>query len=471
MNKIREQFQREEEKIKEVQQDAWRLKYHLMPPVGWLNDPNGLCQYQGIYHIFYQYAPQQANGKALKGWGHYTTKDFLHYQKQPTALYPDQSIDRDGAYSGCAFVKQNQIQFFYTGNIKFEGEYDYINEGRGHYVNTFLSRDGFNFGEKKNLLKNEDYPDDLSCHVRDPKIYEEDGMYYMILGARTKQSVGCVIIYQSNDLEYWHYYTRLKTKTPFGYMWECPDFFELNQQKILMTCPQGLKQEGYHYENVYANGYFLVEGTMDHLQLGQFQELDYGFDFYAPQTFLDQQQRRILIGWMGLPDIPYTNPTIANGWQHALTLPRVLTLKNNHIHQYPLEEILAARQLQKSFNILKNQTYHYTSVVCQCHLHSLTNKWNITLREDIQLSYHNQLLTLTMKKSGYGRDVRHVEIESIQEIDIFSDTSSLEIFINHGEYVLSPRVYDDMKDICLAVDCDCHLDIYDMPHFTYDSVH
>lgn len=468
MENIRKQFETAElTNQNHVQQDTWRLKYHLMPPVGWLNDPNGLCQYQGVYHIFYQYAPLDAGGQALKGWGHYTTQDFIHYQQQPIALLPDESIDKDGAYSGSAWVESQQIHFFYTGNIKFEGDYDYINQGRGHYVNTFTSQDGFHFSQKENLLKNKDYPQDLSCHVRDPKIYKENDIYYMVLGARTLESQGCLLIYKSCDLKTWVYHDRLTTDYSFGYMWECPDLFEINHQKILITCPQGLKRDGYLYENVYANGYFLVNGSMENLQLSHFQELDFGFDFYAPQTFLDQNNRRILIGWLGLPDIPYTNPTVEKGWQHALTLPRELTLKNNHLYQYPIQEILSARHLKERVHLLKNQTYHYEGVVCECHLSSLDKEWTMTLREDVQLSYQGQLLTLSMGKSGYGRDVRHVEVKHIDEIDIFSDTSSLEIFINHGEYVLSTRVYDEGKDIHLTINCHCQLDVYEMSEFIY----
>ncbi|MNO00328.1 Sucrose-6-phosphate hydrolase [compost metagenome] len=57
---------------------------------------------------------------------------------------------------------------------------------------------------------------------------------------------------------------------------------------------------------------------------GGFDELDRGFDFYAPQTMASSDGRRILIGWMGLPDIEY--PTDRNGWAHCLTLPRELSL-------------------------------------------------------------------------------------------------------------------------------------------------
>lgn len=445
-----------------VKKDPWRLNYHLMPPVGWLNDPNGLCEFKGVYHIFYQYSPDNACG-GKKGWGHYSTKDFLSFVKEENALFPDSDIDKDGAYSGSAFVEGEQIHFFYTGNIKFEGDYDYINEGRGHYVNYFSSKDGVTFSQKENLLKNEDYPDDMSCHVRDPKVYKENDKFYMVLGARTKESVGCLLIYESHHLKDWKYKTRLCTPEKFGYMWECPDFFEIDHQKILITCPQGVEKNGYQYENLYQNGYFIVNGDMETgLSLGHFYELDKGFDFYAPQTFEDENHRRIMIGWMGLPDVPYTNPTVAMKWQHALTLPRELTLKDNRIYQYPIEETKKLRKNKISVHLSKNEVYQYASHSCQMHLVPAIQQFQINLRRDVQLTYDGQLFTLSLKDSGYGRDERHLEIDHINEIDIFSDTSSLEIFVNKGENVMTTRVYDCDKDTHIMVSTSMVMDYYEM---------
>ena len=62
---------------KQASNDEYRLNYHLMPPTGWLNDPNGLCQFEGIYHLYYQYAPDDCFGGGDKYWGHYSTKDLL----------------------------------------------------------------------------------------------------------------------------------------------------------------------------------------------------------------------------------------------------------------------------------------------------------------------------------------------------------------------------------------------------------
>ena len=161
----------------------------------------------------------------------------------------------------------------------------------------------------------------MSCHIRDPKIYEKDNRYYMVLGARSMDDQGCVLIYEGTDLKDWQYKMCITTNESFGYMWECPDLFDLDHQQFLLTCPQGLPHVGYRYENVYQSGYFPIEIDFKNqtYTLKDFRELDYGFDFYAPQTFEDEQGRRILIGWMGLPDIDYTNPTCERGWQHALT--------------------------------------------------------------------------------------------------------------------------------------------------------
>jgi beta-fructofuranosidase len=100
-----------------VKRDNYRLQYHLMPPTGFLNDPNGLFQKDGVYHIYFQYTPFTA-GWGTKLWGHYTSKDMINFNQEEPFLYPDISLDRDGVYSGSAFVEDETIHYFYTGNVK-----------------------------------------------------------------------------------------------------------------------------------------------------------------------------------------------------------------------------------------------------------------------------------------------------------------------------------------------------------------
>lgn len=128
-----------------------------------------------------------------------------------------------------------------------------------------------------------------------------------------------------------------------GYMWECPDYFHLDGKDVLVFSPQGLAAKEHAYQNIHQSGYLIGEvdwETLTFKETSAFRELDYGFDFYAPQTFEDEQKRRILWGWMGLGDTSpeYSNPTIPRGWQHAATLPRQLSVKNDQLYQQPLPE-------------------------------------------------------------------------------------------------------------------------------------
>lgn len=230
----------EKEAAEKRKNDRFRQGYHLMPPSGWMNDPNGLCWYKGNYHVFYQHSPLDANRGEIF-WGHYTSPDLLHWTKQPEFLYPVNSWDLNGAYSGSALVEEDAIYLYYTGNVKHPGNYDYIYEGRGHNVCLAISKDGIHPDSIQCLLTNEDYPKDLSCHVRDPKVWKMDGKYYMVLGARTREDVGELLIFESEDKFHWTHINVIKTPETFGYMWECPDLFCLDGQWLVMTSPQGME--------------------------------------------------------------------------------------------------------------------------------------------------------------------------------------------------------------------------------------
>lgn len=440
--------------------DKYRLKYHLMPPTGWLNDPNGLCQFKDIYHIYYQYTPDDCLG-GDKYWGHYSTKDFITFKNEPVSLFPDCSLDKGGAYSGSAFIKDNKMYIYYTGNVKHPGNHDYILSGREHNTIMVTSEDAINFSEKKCLMTVLDYPDDLSLHVRDPQVIKYKDYYVMVLGARTKKDEGCVILYRSEDLINWTYYSRMNSRETFGYMWECPNLVELDGQMILFCCPQGVETSGYDYENLYQNGYFLIDENLENkYQLSKFIDFDHGFDYYAPQLFKDQSGRTIIIGWMGMPDVPYTNPTIKNKWQHALTLPRELSFKNGKVYQYPISE---TKQLRKQKQIIDLQnSYHCKTNCFELQLPINNQEFTLSLRNDVIIDYHNQLLTFTMKESGYGRDARHIVIDKLENLTIFSDTSSLELFFNDGEYAFTTRIYDHSDNFEIAVDINIQCIYYEL---------
>ena len=86
-----------------LKEDQWRMEYHVMPPVGWLNDPNGLCQYQGEYYAFFQYSPFHPEG-GLKVWGEYISKDLVHWEYAGVPLVADSPYDCHGAYFRAAHL-------------------------------------------------------------------------------------------------------------------------------------------------------------------------------------------------------------------------------------------------------------------------------------------------------------------------------------------------------------------------------
>lgn len=458
-----------------VAADRYRLAYHLMPETGWLNDPNGLCQKDGVYHIYYQYTPFEPTGE-LKLWGHCTTRDFVHYRQGEPAVYPDRDFDAHGVYSGSAFVEDNLIHYFYTGNVKYfdRDDYDYILTGRGSNTVHMTSRDGFHFSEKEVLLKNCDYPADMSGHVRDPKVIRREDGYYMVLGARDVGGKGLVLVYRSEDLQHWEYHGRISAREPFGYMWECPDVFVLDGELRMICCPQGVPQKGVDFANVHqcteaALDYDFAPGEYFLEDMTEIRMVDRGFDFYAPQTFEDESGRRIMIGWMGIPDADYTNPTVEAGWQHALTLPRELHIRDGRLIQQPLEELKALRRNPRcrdaaELNRAGERGLVYELEAAFEHCGAMT----MTLRRGVTLSLKDGLLTLDLGPWGSGRTSRSVKLERLDSLRIFSDTSSLEVFVNGGQEVFTTRVYGREGDVRLE-GCCARVAMYDLDGFCYES--
>ena len=108
----------------------------------------------------------------------------------------------------------------------------------------------------------------------------------MVQGVRTKDNAGQVQIFESDDRINWKPKKRISTSSPFGYMWECPDYFTVDGQNILSASVQGLTGGIWEERNVYQSGYFFVEGDiMTDSYLSEYQLWDYGFDFMRLKAF------------------------------------------------------------------------------------------------------------------------------------------------------------------------------------------
>lgn len=434
----------------DVEADPHRQQFHLQPPVGWLNDPNGLCVYGGQYHAFFQYGPFDVTG-GVKHWGHAVSKDLLHWEPLPVMLYPDEPFDCHGVYSGSALIEGTEMYLYYTGNVKYPGSYDYIKQGRGHNVCLAVSHDGKTVASKQCLLYNKDYPAGLTCHVRDPKVFAYEGKYYMVLGARTLEDKGEVLVLESTDKLHWNHINTLTTPEPFGYMWECPDLFCLDGQWYLAVSPQGIQ-----CQNIYGCGYFAVYGDWRaHCTLGEFHEADFGFDYYAPQSFVDENGRRIQIGWMGMPDADYGNaPTVAHGWQHCFTVPRLLTKgPGGTLLQTPVPELDARRSaaaltLRNGEEASLSRCFDLTAAPA--------GDFALTVAHGVELVYTEQdstcVLQFTDPAQASGRTQRRTKLSApCRSVRVVGDRSSLEIFLNDGAAVFSTRYYPAAGDVAVKI--------------------
>ena len=472
------QWKKEEEEARSVfkrrypaEKDPYRQRFHLMPPVGFLNDPNGLCFFRGIYHVYHQYRPFDPAGDGAKLWGHYGTKDFISWHRFSPAGAPDTIWDRDGMYSGSALGEKDGIHFYYTGNVKKPGDFDYIYQGREHNLIGAFSSDGRLIEQKKLLMANEDYPEDMTLHVRDPKVWKEDGQYYMVLGARSREDRGQVLLYTGEDGLKWRLLSRFSSSSPLGYMWECPDLFPLGGKHILIFCPQGLQPDGMRFHNGDTCGYTVVE---DDFRLGgdipSFEELDRGFDFYAAQTFSGTGARKILLGWMGLP-APHENPTVPYGWQHCLSIPRELTFKRGKLWQEPLKELSALRGSGRKGYLHKGEKTRLRGKCFEALVYPDKGNFHLAFRQDAELIYDGKILTFRLGKSGFGRKERKCCLPDLAFLRIFSDVSSLEIFAD-GE-VFSTRLFEEegesgIQELALW-DGFCRWEMYPLHPFVWDN--
>jgi beta-fructofuranosidase len=225
--------------------DSWRPKLHLAPYRGSISDPNGLCQFKGTYHFFCQNAPTYPGDfDSPHGWGHFASRDLVNYVFLGCHIFPGSPADADGSYSGGAYINEDadEVWFYYTGNVR-DGEGDGTTSGRLANQTLMRSYNGINMEGKEVVLDNSGYPAYCSCHVRDPKVWKQDGKLHMLLGARTlADSRGAIMMYDSEDGYHWTMagsVTNLVDK-PFGYMWECPDRIVLADREFLSTCPQGM---------------------------------------------------------------------------------------------------------------------------------------------------------------------------------------------------------------------------------------
>ena len=329
---------------------------------------------------------------------------------------------------------------------------------------------------------NENYTE----HQRDPKIIhnKENGKYYIVLGAQTKDKKGCVIIYSSDSpTDGWTFAGQLKVPgfESFGDMWECPSIETISGYDVLIFCPQHLTLAG-RGGSVHHNGYLLGHMDWENLTFTpdntSFHVLDFGFDSYAAECAANpnDKNKATLVAWMGLPDASY--PTDEEDWSGCLTLPHELRVRDRRLIQQPLDELRALRG--------KRIDLEATDLLPRvCEMEIISRGGDLTLqlfaKEDgsggLTVSYNDNAKEITVDRSGLARrfNIEHGEQRTrplpkgLSHLRFFIDRSSVEIFVNDGDAVFSTRIFPTEGEERLIIKGDASVHLWELKRAVEES--
>ena len=412
---------------------------HLVPPHGLLNDPNGLYQDDdGWYHIYYQWFPL-GTVHGLKHWYHVKTKDFLHYESFGPALFPEDTFDKYGCFTGMALVDDG-VHLYYTG-IRKEG--DDLLPATIHAV----VEDGEI--KKTGIIEDIDRTK-TTMNFRDPFVFKRQEQYYMITGAENCQHEGILLLSQGDSPTNFQPAGTIRLMDyPFGYMLECPNYFEDEAHGVLIFSPQGIeKVDPYDFQNVFSVVYAVgkpLDVTTNSFEHTSFYELDKGFDFYAPQVFQDKKGRHILYGWLGNSKCTY--PSDEFQWAHMLTIPREVAIHKDRLRQLPLKEVENLRQAPTELVETKVITHKAFELVVDMHEHLelvLKNQQGEQLIFTGSPSEYclDRSQTTRLYNEQYGQQRYAVrQVTAAHTLRIFIDHSSIEIFADEGLTVFTGRFF------------------------------
>lgn len=458
---------------------TYRHKYHLMPEKGWMNDPNGFSSFNNEYHLFYQHYPYASEWGPMH-WGHAVSSDLIKWEHKKNALKPDRVYDKNGIFSGSGIQVGNEHWLYYTGHV--DNHLDQVfdenhlkkdnpdNEPLTPYIRQVqclaISIDGENYQKYENnpVIASGQIPAGIKIEdFRDPKVWIHDDKFYMVVGARSTDEIGYVLFYVSSDGMEWKYLNQYTLGKDYGTVWECPDLFDLDEKHVLMFSPQDKPRVGNSFENIHSTmalvGSFSYE--TGEFKVEQEQELDQGFDYYAPQSTLTLDGKRVVVAWMNMWDIDYPLHKLGHGWNGSVSLPRELSIKDGKLIQKPYHAIEKYKQHEVDLlDVEVDGEYENSSLNGNCQ--------NIEVEFEMKTSslftleffkgYNGEKLALSFNKTKnevtLDRRDSEYRIESLVarndyirsqsinlskkvKLSVFLDVSSIEIFINDGEQVFT----------------------------------
>eukprot|EP01102_Stenamoeba_stenopodia_P007230 TRINITY_DN2011_c0_g6_i1.p1 TRINITY_DN2011_c0_g6~~TRINITY_DN2011_c0_g6_i1.p1 ORF type:complete len:825 (-),score=170.43 TRINITY_DN2011_c0_g6_i1:84-2489(-) len=318
-----------------------RPQYHFLPPSNWMNDPNGLMYYKGVYHIFYQFNPTAAVWGDMH-WGHAVSTDLVHWTYLPVAIAPSEPYDINGIWSGSTTIVGNKPIALYTGisnnNVQAQCAAMPADVNDTLLINWIKSDSNPIINAPTSLGPLEGFRDPTTAWMN------SDQNYYILVGSGYNNT-GAALVFSSPDFNTWTYENPITTSAVFpGNMWECPDFYTIangsHSVQVLKASAGG--------QDWWATGSYNEETNLfEYQQIGLY---DHG-QFYASKTFADEFGRRILFGWVSEADSQASQ--VARGWAGVQSLPREVTLN---------EDFTLSMNPYSGLTSLRNEVFSYSNL-------------------------------------------------------------------------------------------------------------
>lgn len=331
-----------ETKTVPVYSEPYRLQVHFSPKEKWMNDPNGMVYSKGVWHLFFQYYPDSTVWGPMH-WGHATSKDLVHWNEEPIALYPD---SLGYIFSGSVVAdRQNSSGFGKNGQMPLVAIFtQHDPKGEKEGGNTFQNQSiAYSLDEGSTWMKYGNNPVLKNPGIkdfRDPKVVWNEAVKKWIMVLATKDRIS---FYASADLKEWRKESEFgENLGAHGGVWECPDLFPVTANGrtlwvLLISINPGGPQGGS------ATQYFIGDFNGKTFTTSQTDTrwIDYGTDNYAGVTWSNTGDRHIFLGWMS--NWQYAQAVPTKTWRSAMTIPRELSLEQingqYYLRSFPVEEL------------------------------------------------------------------------------------------------------------------------------------
>ncbi|UXR33653.1 glycoside hydrolase family 32 protein [Staphylococcus simulans] len=424
----------------------YKQTFHLQPPFGSAGKPNGLLFDGKHYLISHVWYPFTINNGLSYSYA-YQTPDLIQNPTEQIMLKPDGLFDDEGIKGGSAIEINQQTHFIYSAKSKdavIEAPFTQLHAVKNHTGEIEKYEQPINFEVPEGYVQN----------VQDPKVFEKDGTRFALLSAQTEKGQGRLLAYHADDLNQWQLIAPVHTNlSHFGDFWHASDYLTMNGYDILTFTAENT-------EHAFKAGYLMGHLHFHNFNMnhGDFKLWDDGFGFVFPQTFEDAEGSRVLIGLLKTEGEYEHLPEIAQ--VPCLSIPRQLTMHNGKIYQTPHSSLKQLRYNEETAlgyaNKFAKQLHPYEGDNFELQIEILENdateiyfevkvsKWNST---KVTYNTHSRLVTLDCSESG---EVPLANVETkcsvqlsrdLEHLQIFVDQSSIEVFCNHGERVMSSRIF------------------------------